>query len=52
MVLHLPTTQCSSAEFEDFAKQRNSGGGCEIDLPVYGDINLLVNFKVTVHLIF
>jgi hypothetical protein len=24
---HLPTTQCACAEFEDFAKQRNNGGG-------------------------
>jgi hypothetical protein len=25
--LHLPTRQCACAEFEDFAKQRNGGGG-------------------------
>jgi hypothetical protein len=24
---HLPTTQCAFAEFEDFSKQRNGGGG-------------------------
>jgi hypothetical protein len=29
---HLPTTHCACAEFEDFAKQRNSGGGREKDL--------------------
>jgi hypothetical protein len=29
---HLPTTQCACAEFEDFAKQRNGGGGREKDL--------------------
>jgi hypothetical protein len=27
MALHLPTTQCACADFEDFAKQRNGGGG-------------------------
>jgi hypothetical protein len=32
---HLPTTtQCARAEFEDFAKQRNGGGGREKDLLV------------------
>jgi hypothetical protein len=29
---HLPTTQCACAEFEDFAKQCNGGGGREKDL--------------------
>jgi hypothetical protein len=29
---HLPTTQCTGAEFEDFAMQRNGGGGREKDL--------------------
>jgi hypothetical protein len=29
---HLPTTQCACAEFKDFAKQRNGGGGREKDL--------------------
>jgi hypothetical protein len=29
---HLPTTQCAFAEFEDFAKQCNGGGGREKDL--------------------
>jgi hypothetical protein len=24
---HLPTTQCACADFEDFAKQHNGGGG-------------------------
>jgi hypothetical protein len=24
---HLPTTQCACADFGDFAKQRNGGGG-------------------------
>jgi hypothetical protein len=28
---HLPTTQCACVEFEDFAKQRNGGGGHEKD---------------------
>jgi hypothetical protein len=32
--LHLPTTQCACAEFEDFAKQRNGGSGREKDLLV------------------
>jgi hypothetical protein len=26
-VLHLPTTQCACADFGDFAKRRNNGGG-------------------------
>jgi hypothetical protein len=30
--LHLPTTQCACAEFLDFAKQLNGGGGREKDL--------------------
>jgi hypothetical protein len=29
---HLPTTQCACADFGDFAKQRNGGGGREKDL--------------------
>jgi hypothetical protein len=29
---HLPTTQCACANFWDFAKQRNGGGGREKDL--------------------
>jgi hypothetical protein len=29
---HLPTTQCACADFWDFAKQRNGGGGREKDL--------------------
>jgi hypothetical protein len=29
---HLPTTHCTCAEFEDFAKQCNGGGGREKDL--------------------
>jgi hypothetical protein len=36
---HLPTTQCAAcAKFEDFAKQRNGGGGREKDLyrPIFG----------------
>jgi hypothetical protein len=31
-ILHLPTTQCSCADFGDFAKQRNGGGSREKDL--------------------
>jgi hypothetical protein len=31
-VLHLPTTQCTCADFWDFAKQRNGGGSREKDL--------------------
>jgi hypothetical protein len=30
--LQLPTTQCTCAEFEDFAKQCNGGGSREKDL--------------------
>jgi hypothetical protein len=29
---HLPTTQCTCADFGDFAKERNGGGGREKDL--------------------
>jgi hypothetical protein len=29
---HLPTTQCACADFRDFAKQCNGGGGREKDL--------------------
>jgi hypothetical protein len=32
MLLHLPTTQCACADFEDFANQRNGDGRCEKDL--------------------
>jgi hypothetical protein len=29
IVTNIPTTQCACAEFSDFAKQRNGGGGRE-----------------------
>jgi hypothetical protein len=33
---HLPTTQCTCADFGDFAKQRNGSGGREKDKKVLG----------------
>jgi hypothetical protein len=44
--LYLPTTQCACAEFEDFAKQYNGGGGggCEKDLLVIGYCYLFITY--------
>jgi hypothetical protein len=32
---HFPTTQCACVDLEDFATQRNGGGGCEKNQEAY-----------------